>query len=73
MASPSVSALGGCGAFDALGSLGLFRANGPIAAHPLFRMRRIPPRVVFAMARITNETRGGRLLLADFVPKKHQL
>ena len=32
-----------------LGSLGRFRANGPITAHPTVRMHRIPPGVVFAM------------------------
>src|SRR5260370_29960411 len=73
MASASVSALGGCGAFDATGSLGLFRANGPITAHPPFRMHRIPPGVVFAAARITKETRGGRLLLAETAPGERRL
>src|SRR5580704_1691320 len=57
MASASVADLGegvaltpfGDGrAVDTLGSLGRFRANGPIAAHPTFRMHRIPPRVVLA-------------------------
>src|ERR1700686_2624416 len=52
MASASVNTLGVCGAFDALESLGLFRANGPIAVHLVFRMHRLPPRVVFVEARI---------------------
>src|SRR4029077_6421167 len=52
MASASVNTLGVCGAFDALESLGLFRANGPIAVHLVFRMHRLPPRVVFVTARI---------------------
>src|SRR5712671_3368908 len=52
MASASVIALGVGGAFPALESLGLFRANGPIAAHLLLRMHRLPPGVVFVKARI---------------------
>src|SRR5258708_39770836 len=72
MASASVSALGGCGAFAAMGSLGLVRANGPIAAHPPFRMHRIPPGAVFATARISKETRGGRLLLPETAPEERR-
>jgi len=40
-----------CREVDAFGALGRFRANGPIAAHPPVRMRRIPPGVVLAFAR----------------------
>src|ERR1700681_939434 len=46
----AVTCFGDCETAETLGSLGLFRANGPVAAHPLFRMHRIPPRVVLAVA-----------------------
>ena len=40
-----------CREVGAFGALGRFRANGPIAAHPPVRMRRIPPGVVLTFAR----------------------
>src|SRR5882724_13222525 len=45
MASASVSVTGDLPA-ACLGSVGRFRANGPVAAHPNGRMPRIPFRVV---------------------------
>jgi len=71
MASASVADLGDCAAFTrlsdgkpvvTLGSLGRFRANGPIAAHPTFRMHRIPPGVVLANLAVLNQTRGDTIL-----------
>src|SRR6267154_3861062 len=56
MASASVTGLGDCREFDASGSLGRFRANGPIAAHPPLRMRPMPPRVVLAEVRMFKQT-----------------
>src|SRR5260370_42325740 len=56
MASASVTGLVDCREVDASGSLGRFRANGPIAAHPSVRMHRVPPCVVLAEARISNQT-----------------
>src|SRR5580693_453846 len=72
MASASVADLGDGAPFtllgdgravDTLGSLGRFRANGPIAAHPTFRMHRIPPGVVLANAGCSQpDTRGHYLI-----------
>src|ERR1700730_4839644 len=59
MDSATVRGVGDCAAFNAMGSPGLFRANGPIAAHPPFRMRRIPPGVVLAKARIPRKHAAG--------------
>ena len=64
MASASVTALGGRalatvldeGEIGLLGSLGRFRANGPVAAHLWSGMRRIPLGVVLALARIPKGT-----------------
>src|SRR5262249_55480446 len=46
MASASVSVAGNLPLLACLGSVGRFRANGPVAAHPNRRMHQIPFRVV---------------------------
>ena len=48
----AVTALVDDEAAETLGSLGLFLANGPVAAHLPGRMHRSPPRVVLALAGI---------------------
>src|SRR6202011_4242868 len=58
-----VACFGDCETADPLGSLGLFRANGPITAHPHVRMHRIPPRVVLAVAGIAQHTNTRRQVL----------
>src|SRR4029077_9010048 len=73
MASASVADLGDCVAFtrlgdgravDTLGSLGRFRANGPIAAHPTVRMHRIPPRVVLIESDCSQSDKRGHCSIA---------
>ncbi len=61
MASASVTGLVDCREVDASGSLGRFLANGPVAAHPLLQMHRVPSQVVLAEARMAQtDTPKGR-------------